>query len=219
MRTGRYHPYGGGSAGPSGSNAYASGSGSYDYGYGTGANGSSGGGGGSSYGYGGVGAGPSNVPAWDPDIAQQSSIYTPEAAERGNYKQHRENASGKKGGQGGGGGKSRTTVLRKGAGELWEDPTLLEWDPKHFRLFVGNLDPALSDDTFQQAFAKYPSLVKAKIVRDKNSKKCKGYGFVAYSDPEDFLKAWKELNGALRSRLPRSLSLSLHRLTVLSSFV
>lgn len=68
----------------------------------------------------------------------------------------------------------------------------------HFRLFVGDLDPALSDDLFVSAFSgvRYPSFVKARIVRDKNTNKGKGYGFVSYKDPEDFLKAWKEMNGA-----------------------
>lgn len=67
----------------------------------------------------------------------------------------------------------------------------------HFRLFIGDLDPALSDDLFVQAFSgvRYPSFVKAKIIRDKYTNKGKGFGFVSYSDPEDFLKAWKEMNG------------------------
>lgn len=91
------------------------------------------------------------------------------------------------------------TVLRKGGGETWEDKSLMEWDSSHFRLFIGDLDPALSDDLFLAAFnnARYPSFVKAKVVRDKYSNKGKGFGFVSYSDPEDFLKVWKEMNGRL----------------------
>lgn len=69
---------------------------------------------------------------------------------------------------------------------------------EHFRLFIGDLDPALSDDLFTAAFAnaRYPSFVKAKIIRDKYTNKGKGFGFVSYSDPQDFLKAWKEIDGA-----------------------
>ncbi|WFD43018.1 hypothetical protein MPSI1_001669 [Malassezia psittaci] len=92
-------------------------------------------------------------------------------------------------------GEKRTTVLRRAAGKLWEDQTLLEWDPAHKRLFVGNLGNDVHDDMLTQAFAKYPSFVKARVVRQRGSGKTKGYGFVAFSDPEDFLKAWKEMDG------------------------
>lgn len=102
----------------------------------------------------------------------------------------------KKGGAGGKlakGGK-RVTVLRKGGGKVWEDQTLLEWDSKWFRLFVGDLSNDVSDDVLSNAFNKYPSFTKARVIRDRLSQKAK-YGFVAFSDPEDFLKAWKEMDG------------------------
>lgn len=122
--------------------------------------------------------------AFQAEMAQQSSIYTPEAAKKGGY-------------QYGGKGKARQTVLRKAGGETWEDPTLAEWDPSWFRLFIGDLDPALSDDLFNKAFnnERYPSFMKGKIIRDKTTNKGKGFGFVAYKDSEDFLKVWKEMNG------------------------
>ncbi|BGP13369.1 hypothetical protein JCM10213_005787 [Rhodosporidiobolus nylandii] len=133
-------------------------------------------------------AGPS-VPSggYDMNLAQQASIYTPEASKS---TRNAVVAAGQK-------GKARTTVLRKGGGEVWEDQSLLEWDPSHFRLFIGDLDPAIGDDAFKAAFSgpRYPSYVKSKVIRDKYTNKGKGYGFVAYSDPEDFLKAWKEMNG------------------------
>ena len=76
----------------------------------------------------------------------------------------------------------------------------------HFRLFIGDLDPAISDDAFRSAFSgpRFPSFVKSKVVRDKYTNKGKGYGFVSYSDPEDFLKAWKEMNGQSALPLPQS---------------
>jgi RNA recognition motif-containing protein len=33
------------------------------------------------------------------------------------------------------------------------------------------------------------------VVRKKTDAKSRGYGFVAFGDPEDFLKAWKEMDG------------------------
>lgn len=146
---------------------------------------------------------------YDMEQLQQASIYTPEASKS---TKNGVVAAGQK-------GKARTTVLRKGGGEVWEDQSLLEWDPcafsfsyprcvdvltfstalqpAHFRLFIGDLDPAIGDEAFCAAFSgvRYPSFVKGRVIRDKYTNKGKGYGFVSYSDPEDFLKAWKEMNG------------------------
>lgn len=89
----------------------------------------------------------------------------------------------------------KVTVVREGGGKKWEDPSLLEWDPSHFRLFVGNLSQEVTDDMLRAPFAAYPSLSKVKVVRDHRTEKCKGYGFVAFVDPEDYFRAFKELNG------------------------
>ncbi|GAA97485.1 uncharacterized protein L969DRAFT_91400 [Mixia osmundae IAM 14324] len=126
---------------------------------------------------------------YDVDLAAQQSIYTPEAA-RSFVTSNKYTKAMK--------GKARTTVLRKGAGEVWEDPSLMEWDPAHFRLFIGDLGNDVNDETLLKSFGKeagYPSFVKAKVVRDKTTMKTKGFGFVSYSDPDDFLKAWKTMNG------------------------
>lgn len=132
-------------------------------------------------------------PAYDPAYLQQSSAYSGGSYVAPVLASESAPGAGAKAKPSG-----RKTVLRKGGGEVWEDQTLLEWDPAHFRLFVGDLDPALSDELFEGAFrggGKYASFVKAKIIREKHTNKGKGFGFVSYSDPEDFLKAWKDLNG------------------------
>jgi hypothetical protein len=62
---------------------------------------------------------PANAYEYDVGIVAQQSVYVPGAM------------IDKRGGAGGKvakGGK-RTTVLRKGAGKVWEDQTLLEWNP------------------------------------------------------------------------------------------
>jgi RNA recognition motif-containing protein len=64
-----------------------------------------------------------------------------------------------------------------------------------FRIFVGDLGNEVNDDMLTRAFQKYPSFQKAKVVRDKRSTKSKGYGFVSFRDPNDFVKAMKEMNG------------------------
>jgi hypothetical protein len=87
------------------------------------------------------------------------------------------------------------TVVREGGGKKWEDPSLLEWDPLHPRLFVGDLAGEVTDDSLLKAFSKYPSVSKARVVRDKKSTKSKSYGFVSFSDTDDYFRAAKEMNG------------------------
>ncbi|KAK3301082.1 uncharacterized protein B0H64DRAFT_30366 [Chaetomium fimeti] len=87
------------------------------------------------------------------------------------------------------------TVYREGGGKKWQDDSLLEWDPAHLRLFVGNLAGETTDDSLIKAFARWKSVQKAKVVRDKRTTKSKGFGFVSFSDPEDFFQAAKEMNG------------------------
>lgn len=87
------------------------------------------------------------------------------------------------------------TVKREGGGKQWNDDSLLEWDPKHFRLFVGNLGTDANDALLISAFGKYESLSKVKVPIDKKSGKNKGYGFVAFSSSDDYLRAFREMNG------------------------
>ncbi|KAA8644376.1 hypothetical protein EYZ11_001370 [Aspergillus tanneri] len=87
------------------------------------------------------------------------------------------------------------TVARSGGGQNWTDSTLLEWDPAHFRLFVGNLAGEVTDDSLLKAFAKYTSVQKARVIRDKRTQKSKGYGFVSFSDGDDYFRAAREMQG------------------------
>ena len=87
------------------------------------------------------------------------------------------------------------TVVRSGGGQTWQDPSLLEWDPAHFRLFVGNLAGEVTDESLLKAFAKYTSVQKARVVRDKRTTKSKGYGFVSFTDGEEYFQAARDMQG------------------------
>ncbi|PNY23727.1 RNA-binding protein [Tolypocladium capitatum] len=89
----------------------------------------------------------------------------------------------------------KKTVSRHGGGKKWTDDSLLEWDPAHLRLFVGNLAGETTDESLLKAFSRWKSVQKARVVRDKRSTKSKGYGFVSFSDADDFFQAAKEMNG------------------------
>lgn len=88
-----------------------------------------------------------------------------------------------------------TTVVRGGGGKVWEDKTLLDWDPTHFRLYCGNLGGEVTDASLAAAFSAYGSLSRARVVRDKQSGKSRGFGFVAFAQADDVLAAWRAMNG------------------------
>ncbi|CAJ2513869.1 Uu.00g019880.m01.CDS01 [Anthostomella pinea] len=92
-------------------------------------------------------------------------------------------------------GDKKKTVVRAGGGQKWTDDTLLEWDPAHLRLFVGNLAGETTDESLYKAFSRWKSLQKARVIRDKVTSKSKGFGFVSFSDPDEFFSAAKEMNG------------------------
>ncbi|VDK23455.1 unnamed protein product [Taenia asiatica] len=97
---------------------------------------------------------------------------------------------------------------RVAAGMVWEDPTLSDWDPNDFRIFCGDLGNEVSDDTLIRAFSRYPSFRKAKVIVDKRTGKSRGYGFVSFSDPNDFTRAMREMNGKYVGNRPIKLKKS-----------
>jgi hypothetical protein len=90
---------------------------------------------------------------------------------------------------------NQKTVVRTGGGKQWTDSSLLEWDPAHFRLFVGNLAGEVTDESLHKAFSRWPSLQKARVIREKRTTKSKAYGFVSFSDGDDFFQAAREMQG------------------------
>lgn len=99
-------------------------------------------------------------------------------------------------------------VKRKAAGLEWEDPTLEDWPDNDFRIFCGDLGNEVSDDALATAFKKYPSFVKAKVVRDKRTLKSKGFGFVSLMNQDDFVRAMREMQGKYVGNRPIKLTRS-----------
>lgn len=93
------------------------------------------------------------------------------------------------------GKETQKTVQRAGGGTTWTDDSLLEWDPAHFRIFVGNLAGEVTDDSLLKAFSRYPSVQKARVIRDKRTTKSKGYGFVSFANGDEYFQAAKDMQG------------------------
>lgn len=77
----------------------------------------------------------------------------------------------------------------------------------HYRLFVGNISNDVTEQILDETFSVFKSYSKCRVVRDKISNKAK-YAFIAFADPEDFLKAWKEYDGKYVGNRPITLSKS-----------
>lgn len=86
-------------------------------------------------------------------------------------------------------------TVRSIGGQIWEDPTLIDWEEDDFRIFCGDLGNDVNDELLTRTFSKYPSFLKAKVVRDKRTNKTKGYGFISFREPQDFIRAMKEYDG------------------------
>lgn len=72
-----------------------------------------------------------------------------------------------------------------------------------FRIFCGDLGNEVNEDILSRAFTKYPSFQRARVVRDRATKKSKGFGFVSFKDGKDWLRALKEMNGISPSQLKK----------------
>ncbi|KAI9618877.1 hypothetical protein H4Q26_012131 [Puccinia striiformis f. sp. tritici PST-130] len=124
-------------------------------------------------------------PNFDANVAAQQSIYTPDATaihhqqiqnqQQNQQNQHNNNHPNK--------------LIRNSTRERlellsFERPAVSKQTNKniaHFRLFVGDLAPEVSDDGLAAAFSKWSSFVKARVVRDKVTTKSKGYGPIKIS--------------------------------------
>ncbi|KAF8822061.1 Rna recognition motif-containing protein [Cardiosporidium cionae] len=124
------------------------------------------------------------IPSNDPSNAAVQSLSAQEAASLGGMMSS-------------GGGKqaeNKKMHLRKAAGEIWSDQTLDEWPDDDYRVFCGDLGNEVTDEVLTNAFRKYPTFQRARVVRDKRSGKSRGYGFVSFLSPEDMLAALKQMN-------------------------
>lgn len=64
------------------------------------------------------------------------------------------------------------------------------------KLYVGNLSFDTGDASLEQAFAKYGEVVSAVVVKDRDTNRSRGFGFVEFAQEEDAQKAKDAMNGA-----------------------
>ncbi|CRL00085.1 CLUMA_CG013367, isoform A [Clunio marinus] len=86
-------------------------------------------------------------------------------------------------------------TVRQAGGITWEDQSLADWPDDDFRIFCGDLGNDVNDELLTRTFSKYLSFQRAKVIRDKRTSKSKGYGFISFKEPQDFIRAMKEMDG------------------------
>lgn len=64
------------------------------------------------------------------------------------------------------------------------------------KLFVGSLPWSIDDDQLKQIFSQAGNVVSAQVVKDRDSGRSKGFGFVEMSTDEEAQNAVKNLNGS-----------------------
>uniref|UniRef100_A0A7E4ZXV8 Nucleolysin TIA-1/TIAR n=1 Tax=Panagrellus redivivus TaxID=6233 RepID=A0A7E4ZXV8_PANRE len=71
---------------------------------------------------------------------------------------------------------------------------------KHYHVFVGDLSSEVDNTMLKQAFNKFGEISEVKVIRDAQSLKSRGYGFVTFPRKEDAEAALQEMNGQMIGR-------------------
>lgn len=66
---------------------------------------------------------------------------------------------------------------------------------RHFHVFVGDLSSEVDNNKLREAFQPFGDVSDAKVIRDTNTSKSKGYGFVSYPKREEAERAIEQMNG------------------------
>lgn len=64
------------------------------------------------------------------------------------------------------------------------------------KLFVGSLPWSTSDDALKSKFESFGAVLSAKVVKDRQTGRSKGFGFVEMENPGDAEQAIQALNGS-----------------------
>jgi len=76
------------------------------------------------------------------------------------------------------------------------------------RLFVGGLPWAVDDHQLQDHFVTYGQIVSAVVIRDRETQRSRGFGFVEFSTPEAARAAVEALDGTEMGGRPITVSVA-----------
>ena len=64
------------------------------------------------------------------------------------------------------------------------------------KLFVGSLPWATDDQALEQMFAQFGQVISAKVLKDRDTGRSRGFGFVEMADDQAATEAINKLNGS-----------------------
>jgi len=78
-------------------------------------------------------------------------------------------------------------------------------------IYIGNLSYSVRENDLQQVLEEYGTVTSVRVVKDRNTKRSKGFGFCEMENDEDARNAIEKLNGTelsgrllvLKEALPR----------------
>jgi cold-inducible RNA-binding protein len=63
------------------------------------------------------------------------------------------------------------------------------------KLYVGNLSFDMTDQELEQAFSEFGDVVSASVIRDRDTNRSRGFGFVEFAQEADAQKAKESMDG------------------------
>ncbi len=63
------------------------------------------------------------------------------------------------------------------------------------KLFVGSLSWNTTDEGLRRAFEKFGEVLEAKVIKDRDTDRSRGFGFVSFANPKDAMDAMQGMDG------------------------
>jgi RNA recognition motif-containing protein len=63
------------------------------------------------------------------------------------------------------------------------------------KLFVGSLSWNTTDEGLRRAFEKFGEVLEAKVIKDRETDRSRGFGFVSFANPKDAMDAMQAMDG------------------------
>jgi RNA recognition motif-containing protein len=63
------------------------------------------------------------------------------------------------------------------------------------QIYAGNLSYGMTDEMLMQLFSQHGEVTSAKVIRDRESGRSKGFGFIEMTNEEEAEQAIQKLNG------------------------